>query len=295
MKKLILNKQKSLLKNKENSNELISGQTFYKFFRKNSGTSQRKLKTSLGLKKGKLSSSMFDNKNMNSLFIMSKTMGGTKEGFFKHKNNNIAGINQSPIKEENEHKKENIIINNINNINQSEEQKVHENIIIKNNNINYKPLIILSDTKKENDKNNSNLAEVNKEKSLSKFYNNVDEYNHKENILYKGFSFSNRYNPIKENKKIYNIFNKNKTKTRINFFNYNGNGLYKSYKKENQKTKNFDYDESIKFPVIRQNVGNNNSNLFNNNFIFNNKLEEAFRKTANSFNFNNKLTIHDLK
>ena len=34
---------------------------------------------------------------------------------------------------------------------------------------------------------------------------------------------------------------------------------------------------------------------FNNNLIIQNNIEQNFRKTANSFNFNNKLTIHDLK
>ena len=297
--KLILNDQNSLNKEKnnlkENNNELISGQTIYKFFRKNSGKSERKIKTSmLGLKKGILSSSMFDNKNMNSLLIMSKTLGGTKEGFFKNKNKNMTRLNSPPIMEEINHKKNSI---------QKEEQKVSDknnkennNILIKNE---YKPLVIDSDKKKENDKNNLNSIEDKKEKNnqnnKNKANNNIDEYKNKENSLNKGFSFTNRYYQDKENKRIYNLFNNNKIKTKIDFFNYNKNGLYKSYKKENQKSKNFDDNEPIKFPLIKQNTVSKNVNMFNNNFFINNKIEQAFRKTANSFNFNNKLTIHDLK
>ena len=291
--KIILDGQKSLNKQsnlKGSNNELISGQTFYKFFRKNSGKTDRKHKTSiLGLNKGyNISSSTFDTKNMNSILIMSKTMGGTKEGFFRHNNKNISRINPSSIKEE-------III-------KKEEQKEPSNNSNTNNTIlksGYKPKIIETENKKENDKNNINIIEENKEKynknKINNINNDINEYNNKENNLNKGFNFSNRYNSNKENKKFYNIFNKNKTKTKFNFVNYNGYGLYKNYRKENVKNKNFDSDGPIKFPIIGTNIVSKNINIFNNNFFINNKIEQSFRKTANSFNFNNKLTIHDLK
>ena len=291
--KIILDGQKSLNKQsnlKGSNNELISGQTFYKFFRKNSGKTDRKHKTSiLGLNKGyNISSSTFDTKNMNSILIMSKTMGGTKEGFFRHNNKNISRINPSSIKEE-------III-------KKEEQKEPYNNSNTNNTIlksGYKPKIIETENKKENDKNNFNIIKENKEKynknKINNINNDINEYNNKENNLNKGFNFSNRYNSNKENKKFYNIFNKNKTKTKFNFVNYNGYGLYKNYRKENVKNKNFDSDGPIKFPIIGTNIVSKNINIFNNNFFINNKIEQSFRKTANSFNFNNKLTIHDLK
>ena len=291
--KIILDGQKSLNKQsnlKGSNNELISGQTFYKFFRKNSGKTDRKHKTNiLGLNKGyNISSSTFDTKNMNSILIMSKTMGGTKEGFFRHNNKNISRINPSSIKEE-------III-------KKEEQKEPYNNSNTNNTIlksGYKPKIIETENKKENDKNNINIIEENKEKynknKINNINNDINEYNNKENNLNKGFNFSNRYNSNKENKKFYNIFNKNKTKTKFNFVNYNGYGLYKNYRKENVKNKNFDSDGPIKFPIIGTNIVSKNINIFNNNFFINNKIEQSFRKTANSFNFNNKLTIHDLK
>ena len=141
--KIILDGQKSLNKQsnlKGSNNELISGQTFYKFFRKNSGKTDRKHKTSiLGLNKGyNISSSTFDTKNMNSILIMSKTMGGTKEGFFRHNNKNISRINPSSIKEE-------III-------KKEEQKEPYNNSNTNNTIlksGYKPKIMVVGKKKE--------------------------------------------------------------------------------------------------------------------------------------------------
>ena len=114
------------------NNELISGQTFYKFFRKNSEKSNRK-KTQInftGNKNGNITSSqnfLFDSKNMNSYLIMSKTMGGTKEGFFKHKN---VIYSADPIKNEKE------IKNNFSSKDYShhEEQKTFDKNI--NNNIN---------------------------------------------------------------------------------------------------------------------------------------------------------------
>jgi hypothetical protein len=77
--------------NIKTNKELISGQTFYKFSRKNTDKTERKNNHlfSIGGKAGSISSSqniLFDSKNMNSYLIMSKTMGGTKEGFIKHKN-----------------------------------------------------------------------------------------------------------------------------------------------------------------------------------------------------------------
>ena len=89
----ILNNDNKFNNNNNNNdfkrnNELISGQTFYKFFRKNADKTERK-KTQInpmGSKIGNITSSqniLFDSKNMNSYLIMSKTMGGTKESFFK--------------------------------------------------------------------------------------------------------------------------------------------------------------------------------------------------------------------
>lgn len=272
----ILNNQK--IPDKDINNELISGQTFYKFFRKNSGGSQRKLKTTiLCLKKGKVSSSIFDSKNMNSILIMSKTMGGTREGFFRHKNMKLNP--STPINEDAMTKIES---------KQPEEQKVVDN----NNKIINKPLIIESNNKKENDKNNSNK--------------NIDEYKLKGNDIWnKGINILNRNNNNNnEIKKLQNFFSKkkpDKTKTAINFFNPKTLGLYKSYQKENQKNKNNEFDNAIKFPLIPQ--GNSSkivkhfNNLNHDMMIFQNKIEQDFRKTTNSFNFNfnNKLTIHDLK
>ena len=280
----LLNIPKSPIK--EPNNELISGQTFYKFFRKNTDKSQRKLTSSiLGLKKGKISSSIFDSKNMNSLLIMSKTMGGTREGFFRHKNMVISP--SSPIKEEIKAKLEQ---------KQPEEQKGIENNI--NNIIINKspPEKKEPEKKKENDKN-----DLKDEKELkTEHFNKIkDEHKAKENDVWiRGFNFnfSNRTFKDKEVKKLnyfFNKKNKNKTKSEFGFFNSNNFEFYNSYQKN--KNKNIELNNKIKFPLIQPKKSTKIIKHFNNNIIINNKIEQAFRKTADSFNFNNKLTIHDLK
>ena len=275
----ILNIQKD--PTKESNNELISGQTFYKFFRKNTEKSQSKLTSSiLSLKKGNKSSSIFDSKNMNSLLIMSKTMGGTRDGFFHHKNKNKIITTSSPIKEEKKTKIE---------INKLEEQKG-----VEINNIINKPLIIESDKKKENDKNEINIV---KEIKMDVFNKNIKGYRTKENEGGKrGFSFSNKIIADNDEKKSNNFFNKikqHKTKTGIDFFNPKTFGLYKDFQRN--KSKRLEENNKVKFPLIQQGKTIKIIKNFNNNIFKNDKIEQSFRKTATSFNFNNKLTIHDLK
>ena len=275
----ILNIQKSPTKGP--NNELISGQTFYKFFRKTNEKSQRKLTSSiLGLKKGNKSSSIFDSKNMNSLLIMSKTMGGTRDGFFHHKNKNKIITPSSPIKEEKKAKIE---------LKQLEEQKG-----IEFNNIKNKPSIIESDKKKENDKNDINIV---KEFKLDNFNKNIKGYKTKDNDAGKrGFSFSNKIIRDIDGNKSNNFFNKlkqHKTKTGIDFFNPKIFGLYKDLQKINNKK--LEENNKIKFPPIQQGNTFKIVKNLNNKIFMNDKIEQNFRKTATSFNFNNKLTIHDLK
>ena len=275
----ILNIQKD--PTKESNNELISGQTFYKFFRKNTEKSQSKLTSSiLSLKKGNKSSSIFDSKNMNSLLIMSKTMGGTRDGFFHHKNKNKIITTSSPIKEEKKTKIE---------INKLEEQKG-----VEINNIINKPLIIESDKKKENDKNEINIV---KEIKMDVFNKNIKGYRTKENEGGKrGFSFSNKIIADNDEKKSNNFFNKikqHKTKTGIDFFNPKTFELYKDFQRN--KSKRLEENNKVKFPLIQQGKTIKIIKNFNNNIFKNDKIEQSFRKTATSFNFNNKLTIHDLK
>ena len=272
----LLNIPKSPIK--ETSNELISGQTFYKFFKKNTEKSQRRIKTSiLGLKKGKISSAHFDSKNMNSVLIMSKTMGGTREGFYRHKNLMISP--SLPIKQEIKPQLE---------LKHSEEQKS----IAKNSDILTKQIIKEPDKKKENNKNDVNIVQTIK---VENYNNNIDEYKAKENDLWnKGFNFSLRYLREKEGKKSHNFFNKknvNKSKPGIGFFNPNNYALYKSY----QKNKNNEINNKVQFPLIHPEKASKIMKHFNNNIYMHNKIENSFRKTADSFNFNNKLTIHDLK
>ena len=322
--------------NLKTNNELVSGQTFYKFFKKNSFKSDRtKNKINfLGTKGGNISSShniAFDSKNMNSYLIMSKTMGGTKDGFFKHKNvlfsagpatketnNNLNSKEFYPHEEEKtieSHNENNIKIKINNNI-----EKINNfiNEEIKND---YKPLII---KKNENDKKgvnpekeqkivdakieNKNNIKHNEEENKDKNYDIINNNKLKEdNNIYANniFNFNNYKNKDSswEIKNINNFFSKkrvNKNKSGINFFN--NFGLIKSYQKEIPKNKNsFKRDDSknkemISFPIIEsKKKGNIVSQRFDkNNLIEYNKMG-IFRRTVNGFPFQSKLTIHDLK
>ena len=345
----IFNNNKNIDNNR--NNELISGQTFYKYFRKNSDKADRKkTQNFIGSKIGTTTSSqniLFDSKNMNSYLIMSKTMGGTKEGFFKHKN---ILYSAGPITKEKERKK-NFDNFDINAFSQPEEQKTlekNDNItnIINNNNIpnnnnikkenikEYKPLIIKSETI-ENNKSfgnkekilidakiqinninnnimnnniriinniNNNSEEKNKNINTNKNITNIKKNKTNNNILVNSILNFNNNN----NKNMNNFFNKksvNKNKSGINFFN--NYGILKSYQKDIPRNKNIfakedskkkEYKEYISFPIIESNkIEKVNSQRFKKNDIFEYNKMDIFRRTANGFPFQSKLTIHDLK
>ena len=101
-------------------------------------------------------------------------------------------------------------------------------------------------------------------------------------------------------KNINNFFykkNVNKNKSGINFFN--NFGLIKSYQKDIPNKNIFGKDESQKkdfFPLIEtRKKPKVNSQRYNKNNLFEYNKIDIFRKTANGFPFQNKLTIHDLK
>ena len=329
----LFNNNKNIDNNR--SNELISGQTFYKYFRKNSDkTDRKKSQNFIGSKIGTTTSSqniLFDSKNMNSYLLMSKTMGGTKEGFFKHKN---ILYSAGPINKEKEHKQ---IFNNfdINTFSPAEEQKtidkkdntiklnnnINNNDIIKKENINeYKPLIIKSeaiennksysnkekiliDAKiqiKNNKINNNNSEDKNTNANINRNFNNIKKNKTNNNILVNSILNFN----INNSKNMNNFFNKksvNKNKSGINFFN--NYGILKSYQKDIPRNKNiFSKEDSKKkeytsFPIIESNkIEKVNSQRFNNkNDMFEFNKMDIFRRTANGFPFQSKLTIHDLK
>ena len=329
----LFNNNKNIDNNR--SNELISGQTFYKYFRKNSDkTDRKKSQNFIGSKIGTTTSSqniLFDSKNMNSYLLMSKTMGGTKEGFFKHKN---ILYSAGPINKEKEHKQ---IFNNfdINTFFPVEEQKtidkkdntiklnnnISNNDIIKKENINeYKPLIIKSeaiennksyinkekiliDAKiqiKNNKINNNNSEDKDTHTNINRNFNNIKKNKTNNNILVNSILNFN----INNSKNMNNFFNKksvNKNKSGINFFN--NYGILKSYQKDIPRNKNiFSKEDSKKkeytsFPIIESNkIEKVNSQRFNNkNDMFEFNKMDIFRRTANGFPFQSKLTIHDLK
>ena len=308
--------------NNKTNNELISGQTFYKFFKKNTDRTERKSiqYCFVGSKNSNISSSqnlLFDSKNMNSYLIMSKTMGGTKEGFFKQKNN-IYNIEQNQ-----KQKDINAKNNDVDTYNRKEEQKnIDNNNYNKNNNNNiikeeinnlvkeetkdnYKPLIIKEEKKNNNNLNNNNdVNNGNKNIDDSKTSKNNNIRNVKDNLINNNIIFRNKI-PSTNNSKdkffSYNFyFKKNKdekNKTGINFFNANNNALLKQYQKEINKIKQVENNDlkkkdNISFPIIKTNrVDRGNTKGFNN--LLNNKIN-IFGKTSNGFPFHSKLTIHDL-
>jgi len=319
--------------NEKKNNELISGQTFYKFFRRNTDKTSRK-KTQINFLGNKIGTNistqnfLFDSKNMNS-YLMSKTMGGTKEGFFKHKN---ILYSAGPVKNDKEIKNftskdfshqehpeeqksidknlDNNINNNINiNINSiKNKDNNYINGLIKNE---YKPLINKSEKINENNKNNINNSnkeiklidekvneEKNKNNNINVNLNNIIKKSSKNidnNVI-----FNNNKETNLEMKNINNFFykkNVNKNKSGINFFN--NFGLMKSYQKDIPNKNIFGKDESQKkdfFPLIEtRKKPKVNSQRYNKNNLFEYNKIDIFRKTANGFPFQNKLTIHDLK
>ena len=307
---------------KNSHNELVSGQTFYKLFRKNNDRFDKKGTTNnfTGGKFGNKTSSqnfLFDSKNMNSYFIMSKTMGGTREGFFK-KNKNLLNSNENNNLDSNGFvPSEEIKINNYEKKENSEYEETKKE---------FKPLISKLESRRESNKskekiiinaklslNNDNGNDKKESsKNISKSLDNnkfVNKNNMKEKmtenntLINRIFNFNNIKNNSNnrdaniEIKNVNHFLNKksvNKNKSKIDFF------TFKNFQKDIKNIKNEQIkDESNKknsmnFPLIQKNrIGKTNSERFNNNNLNGNLFD--FRKTANGFPFSTKLTIHDLK
>ena len=302
---------------KNSHNELISGQTFYKLFRKNNDKFDKKNATNnfTAAKFGNKTSSqnfLFDSKNMNSYLIMSKTMGGTREGFFK-KNKNLLNSNENnnlesngfvpseEIKMNNFEKKENsdeeiqkefkpLISNKL--LDKRESNKSKEKIII-NAKLSLKDGNDVDNDKKENSKNISKSLDNNKFVIRNNMKEKMPENN---TLINRIFNFNNINNKDVniEIKNVNHFLNKksvNKNKSKIDFF------TFKNFQKEIKNIKSEKYKDEINkkdsmhFPLIQKNKIN--SQRFNNNHLNGNLFD--FRKTANGFPFSTKLTIHDLK
>ena len=313
-------KSNSINSNDKNNanNVLISGQTFYKFSRKNTDKTERKHS-----KIGNTYSSkniLFDSKNMNSYLIMSKTMGGTKEGFFKHKNMlysaerkeeknlnnfNSGGYTHVPSEEQKN------IDNNIDNYNKKKNNNNNNNdtintFIKEEIKDNYKPIIINPCKKKDEDKNSidttnniKTIIDVKNNNNDNDVNKNIKENLKNSNIIIENKTFVKRNNDRLSAQHYYNKKMVNKNKSGINFFYGNSFGLLKSYQKELKKIKNIGKDDSkkkeyISFPLIEPNKSGKvkAQNFYN---IFGRNTFEFFKKSSNGFPFHNKLTIHDLK
>jgi len=365
MKILEKNNENINLNNKMNKG-LISGQTFYQFFKNN--PEKKKNNNYFGINNMEINNNNLflqtknNNKDINNKirinsndFILSKTMIQMKDNFYKIKTpgklnmyinesnnnqinqslNNIKIINHSnsklyknnePIKNIEEDKKEYSNVNSYINTNEESNSNLKENKKISN--INLKKDIINPIKKEEinNDKikngndryniqifnqkvennYNSNFNNININK-MSMKYNKFDNYLRNNNIKEKGGGFDIYSNSIHNAMKTFlikdNINDKNKIINSMQFYknrkfiSNNPSIKRNEYNLDNLSNENNYNKEDIIFPLIIQPQNNykNKNNSSNNKYRRSPGLHNNFRKTVNSNNFRNKLTIHDLK
>ena len=365
MKILEKNNENINLNNKMNKG-LISGQTFYQFFKNN--PEKKKNNNYFGINNMEINNNNVflqtknNNKEINNKirinsndFILSKTMIQMKDNFYKIKTpgklnmyinesnnnqinqslNNIKIINHSnsklyknnePIKNIEEDKKEYSNVNSYINTNEESNSNLKESKKISN--INLKKDIINPIKKEEinnekikngNDRYNiqifnqkvennynSNFNNININK-MSMKYNKFDNYLRNYNIKEKGGGFDIYSNSIHNAMKTFlikdNINDKNKIINSMQFYknrkfiSNNPSIKRNEYNLDNLSNENNYNKEDIIFPLIIQPQNNykNKNNSSNNKYRRSPGLHNNFRKTVNSNNFRNKLTIHDLK
>lgn len=153
---------------------------------------------------------------------------------------------------------------------------------------------------------NSNLNNININK-ISMKYNKFDNYLRNNNIKEKGGGFDLYSKSIHNAMKTFlikdNINDKNKIINSMQFYKNrkyisNNSSLKRNeYNLDNLSSENNYNKEDIIFPLIIQPQNNykNKNNSTNNKYKRPSGLLNNFRKTVNSNNFRNKLTIHDLK
>ena len=153
---------------------------------------------------------------------------------------------------------------------------------------------------------NSNLNNININK-ISMKYNKFDNYLRNNNIKEKGGGFDLYSKSIHNAMKTFlikdSINDKNKIINSMQFYKNrkyisNNSSLKRNeYNLDNLSNENNYNKEDIIFPLIIQPQNNykNKNNSTNNKYKRAPGLHNNFRKTVNSHNFRNKLTIHDLK
>ena len=365
------------VKNNENLNinkGLVSGQTFYHFFKNN--PEKKKNNIYFGVNNSELN----NNKNQNILvetknntknnhkhnngpnLMLSKTMLQIKEHFNRIKipeNLNIEENNTNKIIDNNKINEKNNL-NSVKKISQSydilkknmemtniEEEKKEENILNNYEEIN---LNINEENDEKNqktnnnyqisrNKNNHNINNSNKSenirynlKAFNKSIDNKNDSNNKNDIIIKYNrkelmnKYLNKQNNIKEKGGVFNLYsknintamktflineNKNNKKGILNSMQLNNhnnniinNNLIMKKNSFNRDKINYNIDnnkEEIIFPLIFQpehkiqNKYKDKNNSTTNKHKKYPELYNNFRKTVNSKNFRNKLTIHDLK
>ena len=321
--------------NKQSNFELVSGQTFYKFFRNQQSKKKSNQRTSKGNFGSSISSqnNLFDSKNINTLFIMSKT----KEGFYKHKNNNTNIKNLANDNMMNSIESPDVLKTN-NELNTQKENEKPKQSSVLSSPITDKEKKFLNNNVNQITNIETNLGQKPKIENYA-FNNRLNTpSNLKEKILIDA-SLKNISNDNKVNDKSNNIVQNNKNPLSFSNENYNNNGISNNFfkinnfeftnnslnikpkslnnKKRMKNTTNFFFNKAseirankdlfenkglrnqtkksdiVSFPFIISN--NKNPTLEKNNGVnLADKNNKMFRKTMN-FNFNNKLTIHDLK
>ena len=272
--------------NNKFDNSLISGQTFYQFFKVNNIKNKNTYKNINEITNNEKSNISNNINYNNTKLLLSKTMVHMNENFNKFKNkeksetkpdifNNIKGLklmnnkdqqkNESEKKITNKEIKENKEIENFDNKNFDDYKKDKINNI---NNINSSELIkyTLERIRNDENKNHKNISI-----SLDKYIKNKDI-----NKLYlRNFYDSKRNFLIKE------IINKNNT-----IFTNKMNMINTKYQIDNKK------EETLLFPKIqnRYKFKSSSAGRYKNFQDFQNFVPNAFNN-----NFKNKLTIHDLK
>ena len=257
---------------------LVSGQTFYQFFKVNNTKYKDHNKNINMIHKNETSSI---NNTMNTNLLLSKTMFRINDNYLKTKksssvkinfNNDINGMKLMVNNRENKDKDKvkDIEETNINNYNID----IDNNKII-NNNIE-KPLN-MKENKIVNNNNNNNISDINKQ--------SIDSQRKDENKNYKNISFN-------MNKYIKLFHNPAKTFLVKDAINKNNTIITNKMKLINKKYKIDNDKEETIFPKIQ------NRYKFKSNSLIRHKNYQDIQNfvyTGYNKNFKNKLTIHDLK
>ena len=306
---------------------LISGQTFYHFFKNNNNNEKRKSNLYFGNSnesnnnKNKINDQKYyyniiNNQNL----LLSKTMLQMKENYKRKttpENIDINKINSN-------YNNIKLVSNNFGKVNKKNVMKNLEKEIIKEYISNEKDININEENKninmkeseyknfiKKNDNDINKAIENNSQNNISLSFNKneiINKYFGQQNL--KGEEFNNNSKNNKESMKTF-IVEENKENIKKLIYSMQLNNKRKNIinnsflKKNTYKIENFNFNNKNReliFPlIIKPDKRIQNKLKYQNNSITSKQRKypelnnNNFRKTVNSNNFRNKLTIHDLK